>query len=65
MTLQLAPTGPVAFRLFVADALDTEAERFYQYFGLAPLGDDCPCRMVLDLRPLFAGRSPPRPERPA
>jgi hypothetical protein len=50
----LAQTGPVAFRLFVTDALDAEAARFYEHFGLAPLADDFPCRMVLDLRPLLA-----------
>ena len=51
--LQLAQTGPVAFRWFVTDALDAEAARFYAHFGLAPLGDDFPCRRVLDLRPLL------------
>ena len=56
LTLQLAQTGPVAFRWFVTDALDAEAARFYAHFGLAPLGDDFPCRMVLDLRPLLASR---------
>lgn len=58
LTLQLARAGPVVFRLFVTDALDAEAARFYAHFGLAPLGDDFPCRMVLDLRPLLAIRSP-------
>ena len=58
LTLQLAQTGPVAFRLFVTDALDAEAAQFYHHFGLAPLGDDFPCRMMLDLRPLRAGQSP-------
>lgn len=53
LTLQLAQVGPVGFRLFVTDALDAEAMRFYQHFGLAPLSDDFPCRMVLDLRPFF------------
>ena len=57
LKLQLAQIGPVAFR-FVTDALDTEARRFYQHFGLAPLGEDFPCRMVLDLRSLLAGRAP-------
>lgn len=55
LTLQLAQTGPAGFRLLVTDALDAEAPRFYQHFGLAPLGDDFPCRMVLDLHPLLAG----------
>jgi GNAT superfamily N-acetyltransferase len=54
LTLQLAQTGPVAFQLFVTDALDAEAARFYEHFGLAPLAEDFPCRMVLDLRPLLA-----------
>ncbi|MCC7278635.1 MAG: GNAT family N-acetyltransferase [Chromatiaceae bacterium] len=57
LTLQLAQTGPVAFRLFVTDAIDAEAARFCQHFGLVPLGDDFPCRMVLDLRPLLPNRS--------
>ena len=57
LTLQLAQTGPVAFRLFVIDALDAEAARFYPYFGLAPLDDDFPCRKMLELRPLLARRS--------
>jgi GNAT superfamily N-acetyltransferase len=54
LTLQLALTGPVAFRLFVTDAIDAEAVRFYERFGLTPLGDEHPCRMVLNLRPLLA-----------
>ena len=53
LTLQLARTGPVAFRLFVTDALDAEAQSFYAHFGCAPLNDDFPCRMVLDLKPLL------------
>ena len=52
LTLQLARTGPVAFRLFVTDAIDETAARFYDRFGLARLGDEYPCRMVLDLKPL-------------
>jgi len=52
LTLQLARTGPVAFRLFVTDAIDETAARFYERFGLARLGDEYPCRMVLDLKPL-------------
>lgn len=55
LTLQLAHDGPVAFRLLVTDALDAAAMRFYMHFGLAPLGEDFPCRMVLDLHPLLAG----------
>lgn len=52
LTLQLAQTGPVAFRLFVTDALDAEARSFYAHFGCVPLSDEFPCRMVLDLRQL-------------
>lgn len=60
LTLQLAHDGPVAFRLFVADAIDPAAARFYERFGLARLGDTYPLRMVLDLRPLrFAGAPHP------
>lgn len=53
LTLQLARTGPVALRLLVTDALDVEAERFYEHFGLASLSEEFPCRMVLDLRQLL------------
>jgi GNAT superfamily N-acetyltransferase len=52
LTLQLARSGPVAFRLLVTDAIDKDAARLYERFGLAPLGDAFPCRMVLDLKPL-------------
>jgi len=52
-TIQLAANGPVAFRLFVADALDESAARFYERFGLARLSDEYPARMVLDLKPLL------------
>lgn len=53
LTLQLAQTGPIAFRLFVTDAIDASSARFYEHFGLARLGDHYPCRMVLDLAPLL------------
>jgi GNAT superfamily N-acetyltransferase len=53
LTLQLARTGPVAFRLFVTDAIDETAARLYDRFGFARLGDGYPCRMVLDLKPLI------------
>jgi GNAT superfamily N-acetyltransferase len=56
LTLQLAQTGPVAFRLFVTDAIDADAVRFYERFGLTPLGDEYPCRMVLSLTALLAAR---------
>ncbi|WP_437969155.1 hypothetical protein WMF04_07630 [Sorangium sp. So ce260] len=38
LTLQLAHTGPVAFRLFVTDAIDARAARLCERFGLARLG---------------------------
>jgi GNAT superfamily N-acetyltransferase len=53
LTLQLAQAGPVAFRLFVTDALDADAASFYRHFGLVSLADAYPCRMVLDLKPLL------------
>ena len=56
LTLALARAGPVAFRLFVTDALDENAARFYERFGLVRLGDAFPCRMVLDLKPLVRAR---------
>ena len=57
LTLQLVRGGPVAFRLFVTDAIDESAVGFYQRFGLARLGDGYPCRMALDLLPLRGTRS--------
>jgi GNAT superfamily N-acetyltransferase len=51
-TIQLAKAGPVAFRLFVTDAIDEGAVRFYERRGFARLGEAFPCRMVLDLAPL-------------
>jgi GNAT superfamily N-acetyltransferase len=51
-TLELARSGPVVVRLFVTDAIDAGAVRFYERLGLARLGDSYPCRMVLDLWPL-------------
>jgi GNAT superfamily N-acetyltransferase len=59
LALQLARAGPVAFRVFVTDAIDGEAARFYERFGLVRLADALPCRMALDLRPLVDA-----PERP-
>ena len=53
LTLQLVRAGPVAFRLFVTDAIDEHAVNFYTRFGLVRLADAYPCRMVLDLRPLL------------
>ena len=52
LTLQLAKTGPVAFRLLVTDAIDESAARFYERRGLVRLSDGYPCRMVLDVRPI-------------
>ncbi len=58
LALQMAVNGPVAFRLFVTDALDDNAARFYERFGLQRLSDRFPARMVLDIKPLLvaAGR---------
>ncbi len=55
LSLQLAVTGPVAFRLFVTDAIDEGAVHFYERFGLHRLTDAYPARMVLDLKPLLLG----------
>ena len=55
LTIELARTGPVALRLFVTDAIDGAAVRFYERFGLVRLADGRPCRMVLDLKPLAGG----------
>jgi len=52
LTLALARNGPVAFRLFVTDAIDEAAAGFYERYGLTRLSEDFPCRMVLDLKPL-------------
>jgi GNAT superfamily N-acetyltransferase len=54
LTLQLGHSGPVAFRLFVTDAIDGSAVGFYERFGFSRLTDQFPCRMVLDLKPLLA-----------
>jgi len=56
LTLQLARSGPVAFRLFVTDAIDEAAARFYERFGFSRLTGEFPCRMVLDLKPLLGER---------
>ncbi len=52
LTLQLARSGPIGFRLLVTDAIDQRAVDFYGHFGLTSLGDGLPCRMALDLLPL-------------
>ena len=54
LTLQLARTGPIVFRLFVTDAIDEAAARFYERFGLVRLSQRFPARMVLDLEPMLA-----------
>ncbi|MFY9821935.1 MAG: GNAT family N-acetyltransferase [Thermoanaerobaculia bacterium] len=56
LTLQLARSGPVAFRLFVTDAIDEAAARFYERLGFSRLSDEFPCRMVLDLKSLLGKR---------
>ena len=58
LALELATSGPVAFRLFVTDAINEDAVRFYERFGLARLSNAFPARMVLDIKPLLgeAGR---------
>ena len=58
LALELATSGPVAFRLFVTDAINEDAVRFYERFGLARLSNALPARMVLDIKPLLgeAGR---------
>jgi GNAT superfamily N-acetyltransferase len=56
LTLQLAHSGPVAFRLFVTDAIDEAAARLYERFGFSRLTGEFPCRMVLDLKPLLGER---------
>ncbi len=53
LVLGLATSGPVVFRLFVTDAIDENAVRFYEHFGLARLSDVLPARMVLDIKPLL------------
>ena len=58
LTLELATSCPVAFRLFVTDAIDENAVRVYERFGLARLSDALPARMVLDIKPLLAGVGP-------
>jgi len=54
LTLQLASSGPVAFRLFATDAIDEAAAGFYERFGFSRLANAFPCRMVLDLKPLIS-----------
>lgn len=58
LSLSVARSGPVAIRLLVTDAIDPQAERFYERFGLVKVTDGHPCRMILDLRPLLEPPSP-------
>ena len=52
-SLTLAATGPVAFRLFVTDAISADAVGFYERFGMSRLSAALPARMVLDVGPLL------------
>lgn len=53
LSFGLVKSGPLGIRLLVTDAIDSQAENFYRRFGLIALADDYPCRMILDLQPLF------------
>jgi len=53
LALELAASGPVAFRLFVTDAITEDAVRFYERLGLCRLSNALPARMVLDIKPLL------------
>ncbi len=57
LTMQMVLDGPVAFRLFVTDAIDSSAAKFYERFGLQRLSDEYPARMVLDIKPLLEAAS--------
>ena len=52
ITLTLAHSGPITFRLFVTDAMSEDAVLFYEKFSLMRLSDELPSRMVLDLKGL-------------
>lgn len=54
ITLTLTVSGPVTFRLFVADAISEEAVRFYERLGFVRLMDELPARMVLDVKGLLS-----------
>jgi len=60
LTLQLAQTGRLAFRLFVTDALDRKWRTFTRIW-LRAVGRRFPCRMVLDLRPCSPVGPQPEP----
>ena len=51
--LELAAAGPVAFRLFVTDAISEDAVRFYERLGLSRLTTGLPARMVIDINPFL------------
>ena len=53
MTLRLVRAGPVSCRLFVADAIDEHAARFYARFAMERISDTYPVRVVLDLASLL------------
>jgi GNAT superfamily N-acetyltransferase len=54
LTLELQRIGAAGFRLFVTDAKDESAARFYERYGFSRLSAVHPCRMVLDLRRLVS-----------
>lgn len=56
-TLEAAVKGPFGVRLFVTDAINETAERFYTHFGMKPLAQLFPKRMVLDLKHILKARS--------
>ena len=49
----MAVSGPVGFRVFVTDAIDEDAARFYERFALVRLSATFPARMVLDIKALL------------
>ncbi len=53
LTLELVTSGPVAFRLFVTDAISEDAVRFYTRLGFVRSAESLPARMVLDLKGLM------------
>lgn len=52
LMIELLRHGPITFRLFVTDAIDEAAAKFYEHHGFARLHGTAPCRLVLDLKPL-------------
>jgi len=49
------PQSAGYFSLTTVSVKHTAAARFYTYFGLASLGENFPCWMVLDLYPFLLG----------